>query len=75
MKNYAIDDPAQLTDRERAFIDRRKAAQLCKCGEIKGKVSLTIPRTKATYFFKSMDELEDKRDRYELFEGEGIVRK
>ena len=74
MKNYAINDEAQMTDRERAFVDKQKIRQIAKCGDLRGKVSLTIPRLRATYFFKSMDELKEKRSRYELFEGEGTVK-
>jgi len=72
MKN--LDDEAQMTDRERAFTDKQKIRQIAKCGDLRGKVSLTIPRLRATYFFKSMDELKEKRSRYELFEGEGTVK-
>ena len=69
-----LDDEAQMTDRERAFTDKQKIRQIAKCGDLRGKVSLTIPRLRATYFFKSMDELKEKRSRYELFEGEGTVK-
>ena len=72
MKN--LDDEAQMTDRERAFADKQKIRQTCKCGDLRGKVSLTIPRLRATYFFKSKEDLKEKRSRYELFEGEGKVR-
>ena len=72
MKN--LDDEAQMTDRERAFTDKQKIRQIAKCGDLRGKVSLTIPRLRATYFFKSMQELKEKRSRYELFEGEGTVK-
>lgn len=74
MKNYAINDEAQMTDRERAFTDKQKIRQIAKCGDLRGKVMLTIPRLRATYFFKSMKELKEKRCRYELYEGEGKVR-
>jgi len=72
MKN--LDDEAQMTDRERAFTDKQKVRQTAKCGDTSGKVMLTIPRLRATYFFKSMKELKEKRGRYELFEGEGTVK-
>ncbi len=72
MKN--LDDEAQMTDRERAFVDKQKIRQTAKCGDTRGKVMLTIPRLRATYFFKSMKELKEKRSRYELYEGEGTVR-
>jgi len=72
MKN--LDDPAQFTDREKAMTDKDTARKLCKCGEIKGKVSLTIPRLRITYYFKSREDLENKRSRYELYKGEGITR-
>ena len=72
MKN--LDDEAQMTDRERAFTDKQKVRQTAKCGDTSGKVMLTIPRLRATYFFKSMKELKEKRSRYELFEGEGTVK-
>ena len=74
MKNYAINDEAQMTDRERAFVDKQKIRQIAKCGDLRGKVSLTIPRLRATYYFKSMKELKEKRGRYELFEGEGTIK-
>lgn len=74
MKNYAINDEAQMTDRERAFVDKQKIRQTAKCGDTKGKVMLTIPRLRATYFFRSMKELKEKRGRYELYEGEGKVK-
>ena len=73
MKN--LDDPAQFTDREKAIIDKDTARKLCKCGEIKGKVSLTIPRLRITYFFKSKKELKERRSRYELYKGEGTVKR
>jgi len=72
MKN--LDDEAQMTDRERAFTDKQKIRQTAKCGDTSGKVMLTIPRLRATYFFKSMKELKEKRGRYELYEGEGTVK-
>lgn len=72
MKN--LDDPSQFTDRERAITDKATARKLCKCGDTKGKPSLTIPRLKATFYFKSRSDLKEKRSRYELFEGEGKVR-
>ena len=72
MKN--LDDPAQFTDREKAIIDKDTARKLCKCGEIKGKVSLTIPRLRITYYFKSREDMETKRCRYEMFKGEGKVK-
>jgi len=72
MKN--LDDEAQMTDRERAFTDKQKIRQFAECGDLRGKVSLTIPRLRATYFFKSMKELKEKRSRYELYEGEGTVK-
>ena len=72
MKN--LDDPSQFTDRERAIVDKAEVKKTCKCGDTKGKVSLTIPRLRSTYYFKSREELEEKRNRYELFEGEGTVR-
>jgi hypothetical protein len=72
MKN--LDDEAQMTDRERAFTDKQKIRQTAKCGDTSGKVMLTIPRLRATYFFKSMKELKEKRSRYELYEGEGTVK-
>ena len=72
MKN--LDDPAQFTDREKAIIDKDTARKSCKCGDIKGKVSLTIPRLRITYYFKSREDLEQKRSRYELYEGEGKVK-
>ena len=72
MKN--LDDPAQFTDREKAITDKDTARKLCKCGDIKGKVSLTIPRLRITYYFKSREDLENKRSRYELYKGEGKVK-
>jgi len=72
MKN--LDDPAQFTDREKAIVDKATARKLCKCGEIKGKVSLTIPRLRITYYFKSREDLDNKRSRYELYEGEGNIK-
>jgi len=72
MKNR--DDEAQFTDRERAFADKQKIRQICKCGDIRGKIMLTIPRLRATYFFKSKEDLAETRSRYELYEGEGKVR-
>ena len=72
MKN--LDDEAQMTDRERAFTDKQKIRQTAKCGDTSGKVMLTIPRLRATYFFKSMKELKEKRGRYELYEGEGTIK-
>ena len=72
MKN--LDDPAQFTDREKAIIDKDTARKLCKCGDIKGKVSLTIPRLRITYYFKSREDLEVKRSRYESYKGEGKVK-
>ena len=72
MKN--LDDPAQFTDREKAIIDKDTARKSCKCGEIKGKVSLTIPRLRITYYFKSREDMETKRSRYELYKGEGKVK-
>ena len=72
MKN--LDDEAQMTDRERAFTDKQKIRQTAKCGDLRGKVSLTIPRRRATYYFRSMKELKEKRSRYELYEGEGTVK-
>jgi hypothetical protein len=72
MKN--LDDEAQMTDRERAFTDKQKIRQTAKCGDIRGKVMLTIPRLRATYFFKSLEDLAEKRSRYELYEGEGTVK-
>ena len=72
MKN--LDDPAQFTDREKAITDKDTARKLCKCGDLKGKVSLTIPRLRITYYFKSREDLETKRSRYELYKGEGKVK-
>jgi len=72
MKN--LDDEAQMTDRERAFTDKLKIRQTAKCGDLRGKVMLTIPRLRATYFFKSMEDLKEKRSRYELYLGEGKVK-
>jgi hypothetical protein len=72
MKN--LDDPAQFTDREKAIIDKDTARKLCKCGDLKGKVSLTIPRLRITYYFKSREDMETKRSRYELYKGEGKVK-
>jgi hypothetical protein len=72
MKN--LDDPAQFTDREKAIIDKDTARKLCKSGETKGKVSLTIPRLRITYYFKSREDLEVKRSRYESYKGEGKVK-
>jgi hypothetical protein len=69
-----LDDPAQFTDRVKAITDKDTARKLCKCGDIKGKVSLTIPRLRITYYFKSREDLEQKRSRYELYEGEGKVK-
>lgn len=72
MKN--LYDEAQFTDRERAFEDKAEAKKLSRYGDLRGKVSLTIPRLRATYFFKSKEDLKEKRSRYELFEGEGTVK-
>ena len=72
MKNP--DDPAQFTDREKAITDKATARKSCKCGDLKGKVSLSIPRLRITYYFKSREDLENKRSRYELYEGEGKVK-
>ena len=74
MKGMAIDDPARMTDYERACADKVKVSKL-KCGNIHGCFSLTIKRIKAVYFFRSREELEMKRFRYELYEGEGTVKR
>lgn len=71
MKN--INDEAQFTDMERARYDKAKVKSKSHFGETKGKICLYIRRLELWVFFKSIEDLDRKRSRYEIEPYEGKI--
>ena len=61
MKN--LDDEAQFSDYERAKLDKLKVKSL-RAGNTKGMISLSIPRLRAVFYFRTREEMESKREKY-----------